>query len=119
MTNPKCIVCGKPIPKVTSTVYLRETTSQHFHGEAGNVTSYSKTVFVDKDKWPKTREECAAFSNGIVVSVSRSRYDEEKRIDSFGVWDGESYENEFFHSQSCAVLQGYAAARAGHRWVWK
>ncbi len=116
MSGPRCIVCGKPIAKKTHTIYLRETNSNRSHGEYSDET-YSKHLFLDKDKWPKNKADCQKLTNMIVVSVQYTG--SERSIYSFGVWDGQSYDDEFFHSQLCATRQGYAAAREGLRWTWK
>lgn len=133
----KCIVCGKPIrkrtnylrfeepreyrPRTTKVICGHEMTDQEERqakpegtrevSELGNVTLYTANK-------PRTKEDCQRFTNGTVLSVKRDWRNPEF-IGEFSFWDGSSYMDEFFHSGECAQKQGYAAARDGHRWVWK
>lgn len=115
--GPTCIVCGRPIKKKTSTIYFKDAAK---HGKEPGSTdagmgfsTYSTDLFVAAPVMTKT--EAQRLVNQQIVSVSRSG----DSIYSVGVWDGESYEDEFFDTGACARRQGYASARAGHRWKWK
>lgn len=116
MGNPKCIVCGKTIPKKTNTVYLYPASEKQAHGSYSQQSISCSTLHVAKEFWPRSIEQCKPFTNGRIVSV---QYHNDGTVSSFGVWDGESYQDKFFHSQRCAMMQGYAAAEDGHRWRWK
>jgi hypothetical protein len=136
MSRRKCIVCGKPIRKRTNYVRFetpvtyRAATTKVLMGREipdlgeraekpeghrdvdilGNVIYYTSNP-------PKTKAECQRFTNAAVLSVRR-HWSDPDTIHEFSFWDGETYEDEFFHSGDCAKKQGYAAARAGHRWKW-
>lgn len=114
MTGPKCIVCGKPIKKKTETVYFKLADAEHPHGTVEREYQWSSKLYLDVI--PKTKTEAQRYVNQPIVHVSRSHRDE---IYSVSIWDGESYDDPFFHSGDCAKKQGYAAARAGHRWTWR
>lgn len=117
MSGPKCIVCGKPIRKKTTTYYVREATNEKPHGH--RESSIGGTIFdlhFAAERMPKSRPEVQAVVNGTVIF---HRYGAQGRIWTFTTWDGESYEDEFFHSKECAMKQGYASARSGHRYTWR
>jgi hypothetical protein len=129
-----CIVCNKPIPKRTHTWYLREAVEAHeetFKEQMGHRMSNHDfreakpvgtidhghtihTIYVDQ--FPKTKEDCARFTNQTVVSVRRHHTGD--YISQFSTWDGVSYQDEYFDSGKCAAKQGYAAAQLGHRFTW-
>ena len=104
-TQPLCRYCGKRIRKDPSWVYVRdEEPEEKFKSAIGRYVVAS----------PTTRAECQALVNETVVSVRRGHTNETKsRIYSFGVWDGESYVDEFFCTGEHAQFFGYLAIRYG------
>jgi hypothetical protein len=103
-TQPLCRCCGKPIRKWTDNVWGNEM----------------KKAYRSKDEVQRDR-------NDVVTSVayctigdeSTRQYDHFKRlgakpgdrvVDRFFVWDGVSYEDEFFCSTSCASRFAYMVA---------
>lgn len=107
-TQPFCRYCGKPIPKRTDTVYF----GRKLHGLA---------------EFPKTTAEARRLVNGTVISCRWSRYEpggfkmqgepDHDYVAWVGVWDGESYEDEFFCTQVDARRFAYLYAREGQATV--
>lgn len=102
-TRP-CIVCGRPIAKRTTTVYIVPDTgwSPNYQGHRADV---------------KSRCECRRFTNAPYIVSHRKNGD--GFIYSFETWDGETFTDKYFCTKSCAQAQGYAAAKFGHRFLWK
>jgi hypothetical protein len=110
--QPLCRYCAKPIAKETDTVYVRDP-------RGGNMRSVIEGPLHSK-------EECQSRVNTTVLSVSyhldiSSLYGESGRdpgqariVNSFTVWDGVSYKDEFFCNGVCASRFAYLMARAGH-----
>lgn len=99
-----CIVCTRPVRKRTVSCWVKTNP-----GYAGHSSDHIKTIIVDK--LPTSKAECQRMVNsGEVVSVRR---DVEGGIDHFTTWDGESYEDQFFCTGSCAKRFGYICAEAG------
>lgn len=98
MSGPLCKVCGKPIPKVTTT------------HEFGRDKPLSWGV--GHPEKPTTRAEVQRLVNGVVLSTTKSwRGDGPQFIQSANVWDGESYAwGGHFHAQSCAAQFGESMA---------
>lgn len=105
-TQPLCRYCGKPIGKYTTTTY--------FNGRM--VGSRRET--------PRTKEEAQALVNQQIVSLRYSRYDPDSRVKTVGepefdfvqwvgLWDGESYKDEFFCSDVDAIRFAYLFAKTG------
>lgn len=99
--QPLCRWCAKLIKKHTMTVHIAKEPASH-HGQS----SFSRYVY--PDVWPMTKADCQKLTNQNVVSVKRHHSDD-GRISSFGEWDGESYDDQFFCSGPCARSMGYAA----------
>lgn len=104
--QPLCRRCGAKIPKYTTTTYF----GRRMNGI---------------DKFPHSKEEAQRLVNGKVVSVrwdrvadhNFARSADEPNYDYIqwvGVWDGETYTDEFFCRQPCAVHFAYAMARNGY-----
>lgn len=114
LTQPYCRYCSRPIKKRTRTVFLRVPDPNAKY--ANTDSEFWRTVEVEK--LPQTREECQKLTNRKVVSIRRWQ----DGIHSFTDWDGESYDDEFFCTTTCAQGLGYAAAREGwatKRWKTK
>lgn len=127
-----CINCGQPIPKKTHKVYIkppveyRPATTKVIMGRDmpdlserqakpeghRDVGEFSTTIYTDNP--PKTKDECQRFVNGQVVSVRR-HWKDPATIDEFTYWDGESYQDRFFHNGACAQKFAYWAANRGVR----
>ena len=103
MTAPLCRNCGAPIAKKTTTVWFGE----------GPIACRRdpSTSFAAK---PRTLEEAAKYSNHQIVSHRFSDVDRSVRV--MHVWDGDSYQDDAFHSQSCAAAFGRAMAKQFPNW---
>jgi hypothetical protein len=105
---PLCKVCGKPIPKTTTT-----------HNFGCRVASRRYESVIDHTEKPATRAEAQRLVNGEIISIRRQGYqpsspDEIPRggITSAHVWDGESYAwGGHFHAQGCAAQFGLGMAK--------
>lgn len=104
--QPLCRYCGKPIAKRVDTIYFGRKT----HG---------------RPEFPATLDEARRLVNGKVVSCrwmrmkDRFGYKAQGEPDHdyvawVGVWDGESYEDEYFCTQVDARRLAYLYARGGH-----
>lgn len=79
---------------------------------------YSWILYVSEENRPRTKAECAKFSNHPVVSVRRGGIGMgNERIGAFSVWDGESYQANYnyFCTIQCAAAFGRAMAKRGAR----
>jgi len=100
-----CIVCGRPIARRSETVHLAPS--------EGWTPGMHQGIPADI----KTREECRRFTNApYIVSLKKN---DEGWIYEFQKWDGESFMSSYFCTNRCAMDQGYAAAKHGHRYVWR
>lgn len=104
-TQPLCRWCAKPISKTLRRVWLRKSTDIQF-----SQSTFSRCVAIDGE-WPKNKNECARLTNQTITSVSKSHDGE---VQSFNEWDGETYENEFFCTNTCAINMGFAAVGEKH-----
>lgn len=107
-TQPHCRCCAKPIKKVTE---------QHWFGRTRDKAEYYSIEHTAK---PLSRAEAQAITGGNVVSVSWSlKYASlgaegtKDYIDGANVWDGETYQDEFFCTLRCAAEMGRAVAAKG------
>lgn len=127
----KCIVCGKPVTKRTTTYFHREPEEARPAKELGawggaipareakpegHVEGSSALRYFYTSTPPRTVEDCRRWTNHAVVSVRRRKNGD---IYRFGTWDGESYASPYFHSDGCARDQGYASAQHGARFTWR
>jgi hypothetical protein len=105
-TQPLCRYSGKPIPKYTTTTYFG-------NGPTGTTIR----------EYPRNQAEAQRYVNGKVVAVRYWRKEEGYRpqgtpdhdfVHYATVWDGESYVDEFFASQTHAVRFAYLMARSGY-----
>lgn len=110
-TQPLCRACGKPIAKHTSAIYFGWSTLSS--------GSMIETGQARREK-PRTRAEAQRVSNKEITSVrwhretrNGERVPSEDYIDRINVWDGETYEDQFFCSTQCAVRLARACARDG------
>lgn len=116
-TQPRCRVCGIAIKKVTRTVRFGRKEHNDF-------------FIMSRTEHPKSREEAQRLLGGKVVSVRwfRSPKDEDRPegvgarafhdpgfdyIDQVTMWDGESYDDEYFCNGNHAKMLGYASAKSG------
>lgn len=98
--QPTCQWCGRDIAKAVTTYFFGQREDRP-----------SRRDFAAK---PMTRDEAQRFVNGTIISAARSG-GAVNYISRIGVWDGESYESEFFCTNRCAMTFGLAAARNGWR----
>jgi hypothetical protein len=98
-TPPLCRYCGKEIAKRTHGLF------------------FGRRIAVGSDyiEKPADIEEVRRLTNEQVVSVRRSSPAEDGSswVLSATVWDGESYHDEFFCTQTHAAYFGELAARGG------
>lgn len=93
--QPLCRYCAKPIKKYVVTHYFGHS-AQHQHDFAKYHPERATT-----------KAEAQRFVNGQIVSI-RKGYDGNVTA---GVWDGESYQDEFFCTGEHARFFAYAAVR--------
>ena len=110
-TQPKCRWCGRPIKKTTVRVEIREKLNP------GSGVNYQFWRYVEGIAY--TKADCAKFSNQQIVSVDYTidMPSGERRVHSFGEWDGESYDDPHFDTGECAKAFGRAVAEV--RWPSK
>jgi len=132
-TQPFCRQCGKPLRKVTTVAYIKAKPYDERYDRPG---SGSRTINVEK--LPKTLAECRKLSNQHIVSVKRDRtreyqatgddiYDQkmttkvtaDRGIDQLTEWDGETYDDEFFCTTTCARAMAYAILKKEPGWGTK
>jgi hypothetical protein len=121
-TQPFCRCCGKPIQKMTRTVFMERKARPE------SVNSWSRHVIGEAI----TKADCQRFTNGQVVSVQYGEWSvdpelhnrmtlsgrETKRVvRSFGEWDGESYKSLLFCSDPCAVKMAYSILKQQPNWA--
>ncbi len=113
-TQPLCRYCGKPIKKRTHTVFF----GQGFlnGGERRGQYGFSDQI-ADK---PRTKADAQRHSNYPIVSMSwhyaytmGSDVGIRDYIDKVSVWDGISYEAEFFCTGEHAQRFAHVCARDG------
>ena len=131
--QPLCRCCGKPIAKATTTVRFNIDPEPMADG---NVVQRGRA------ESPKTKAEAQALINhGTVVSVRKgnrrefytstiqdshrmagqpdrkpfraTRQTDEIIITEAGVWDGESWQAEYFDTNTCAITFAHAWAALG------
>lgn len=98
--QPLCRYCGGPIRKHTTMTML-------------HIPHKDRTVsldYTDVDKLPTTKAEAQKHTNGQIMSVRRTLDD--KAIDQFSSWDGETYVDEFFCKGEHAKRFAYVMAKA-------
>jgi NAD(P)H-flavin reductase len=106
-TQPLCRYCGKLIGK--------HTESHYFGGRmVGSISHY-----------PRNWAEAQKLVNAKIVAARYSRYDPDGYASTVGTpkhdyvsyvttWDGESYRDQYFCGQPCAVRFAYLYAKDGH-----
>jgi hypothetical protein len=100
---PLCRHCGNAIPKRVTSIYVRDP---------GSPPSAMKDS-ITPDTFLKTKTDCEQYTEFQVVSV---RYwpEPERHITRFGVWDGVTYESQYFCNDGCAKSFGYLMVREGN-----
>ena len=93
-TQPLCRCCGKPIPKATRSQYFSDRPN----------TPHAICL----DKLPANKAEAQRYINQAVIGVSRHR----DGVYAAAIWDGESYKDDLFCKDRCAVTFGRLAARS-------
>lgn len=107
---PLCRCCGKPIAKRVDQVW--------FGSNLGDSD-------LRKETFPRSKQEVQTLVNGTVISVRWQRFGDSEIVSSnrakaggdyifcASVWDGVSYDDEFFCSTRCTRDLAYACAREG------
>jgi hypothetical protein len=88
MTQPHCMCCGKPAPKVTTSVFYKESDQ------------------------PKDKADAQRRTNAIITSVKRDGKD--GPVWTANAWDGRTYAWPFC-TNACAILFALRAFDAGAR----
>jgi len=119
--RPRCIVCGKPIAKRYSVVWFRQPQEGAPASVFGPAIEPSPDGTRVGDTWflaqrPINKEEAQRYSNHAIQRIIGWQGD---AITGATYWDGESYMNQYFCKDKCAVAQGYASAHHGHRFRWR
>lgn len=102
-----CIVCARPIKKRVSEIRVQPISLDH--------TANFMTAHINADL--RTLDDCRRHTNAPFIISTRRR--DGDLITAFTTWDGESYVDQYFCRNVCAVRQGYAAASHGHRFTWR
>lgn len=112
--QPLCRHCGGKIAKYTDTHWIERDTATIRHDD-------NRHHYMSDADWPKSKADCQKLTNEEVVSVTYhqdySSDDGYKRTDKiwrFGVWDRESYVDEFFCNGDHARRFAYSCAREGY-----
>lgn len=104
ITQPLCRCCGKPIPKHTETVFVRDPGCPEHQMVPGAVAGPLHS-----------KDECRERTSQIVINVrffaDHVKY--RRRVSYFTTWDGVSYADQFFCSGPCRDLFAYACASDG------
>lgn len=120
LNRPRCIVCDKPIAKRYKVLWFQRPREAVNVGPFGgrqeaivDGTRINDTFYLANP--PRTKEEAQRFSNHTIQRIigMHNGY-----ISGATYWDGESYIDQFFDRDRCAVAQGYASAQHGHRYTW-
>lgn len=109
--QPLCRYCGKAIRKRTRSVLFNRPDNR-------GANPYT----ICRPEKPKSRKEAQGLFNETIVSLRWTRGEEYGAkqagfdyISTCSIWDGESYEDEFFCNGEHARMFGYAAARMKDR----
>jgi ribosomal protein L24E len=115
-TQPFCRYCGGPIRKKTATVFIRAP------GKGTGLSNYGSRL-IEVEPLPQTKEDCQKYTNQKIMSVKRDKrmnYDinkmEDFGIDQFTEWDGETYDDKFFCSGTCAQKMAYGILEKQPTW---
>lgn len=123
-SQPLCRCCGTPIAKSTRSIRVRkEPYVDHYTIErpdfsigaergAKKIETVTQPRFKDTlyETVLRSKADCQRYTNGTVTAVS---YNNDRTVSHFYVWDGESYESQFFCSNVCAQGLGYLMAAEG------
>lgn len=101
MTQPYCRVCGKPIRKRTTMVYVVPERTEYTRD--GSLIRYVVGS-------ANSKADCAKLTNQTVTAIKKN---EDGSVHAFYEWDGERYVDEFFCTGTCARYLAYAAAHQG------
>lgn len=105
-SQPFCRTCGTPIRRQTRTVWI-----ENDPGAMMSDSKFTRKILCDPP--PADIHACQALTNWKVTSVRRSQHKAGRPIWAFNEWDGESYADEFFCKNDCAIAMGMAAASTG------
>jgi hypothetical protein len=106
--RPLCVYCGKPIPKLTTTVWVGSASDKIKHQDS----SWSRYVYPEEPL--RSIAECRRLSNQQVISL---HYGFGGTVSRFAEWDGQTYwcASQPCCSGTCAVKFARAAHKAGYR----
>jgi hypothetical protein len=124
VSRKRCIVCNRPVPRITTTYWFREPREVAEAGPfGGTIEAHPEGSICGTEIFtanpPTDRAECQRYTNHQIIS-HRMSYKSDKTIGSFVVWDGERYHHGgWFCTGRCAMDQGLASAKFGERYTWK
>ena len=119
-TQPLCRGCGRPIAKWTDSYSVVEHRHYRPDGPAegrAHVERFGSGQRVIDCPIPRSKGDCQRLVNETVVNVQYSKGENDRFVVRFSTWDGQSYQDEFFCTNNCAIALGYAMARKGWRLV--
>ncbi len=118
----RCIVCEKSIkkklhyfnflPPQEAVGCMKQKIPARKEGEIIHNMNIS-TIFTDHP--PASKSGCSKFTNFKVMSATITN----GAVRKFSAWDGETYADDYFCSDKCAIKQGYASAQHNARYCWK
>lgn len=122
--QPLCRYCGEKIPKRTDLVYVHATPPRT-HIPETKISLISSGKFKEEPTGkmipihvsphvigiPRTKEEAQKLINLKIISVRKG---DDGVISRLGVWDGETYNDQFFCKNDCAIRYAYSMVRSPH-----
>jgi hypothetical protein len=104
--QPYCRACGRAIAKHTVRHSVHKKPTENQRSDPG----WWHHVYADP--LPKSKEECQPLTNGTITAVGYCRHGiDAGTVDTFYVWDGETYNDQYFCTGECARNWGYAMAK--------
>lgn len=109
-TKPYCRYCGEPISKYTEATWVAKA-------PCTLPKPVPRTLYIDPDKLPRSKEDCERLTNNQVISVSYSYEFEDgvrtsrKYVACFTTWDGVTYVDPTFCRKDHARRFGIMVAR--------
>lgn len=94
----RCRYCGRPCKKKSLS---------HWFGEVRRQSDYER-FHIER---PRSRAEAQRLVNGEIIQTRWAEDAEGRYIERIQVWDGESYMDPFFCTDSCAAAMGRSVAK--------
>ncbi|HEY1441377.1 MAG TPA: hypothetical protein VGF65_11175 [Mycobacterium sp.] len=118
MTRPCCPTCGKPLAKLTRTVWVIDRGWLDRRHRQLEHSTYSREVAPEAPL--RSIADCRRHSNQQVVSVGYTNRPD-RHVWRFSEWDGETYwtASKPFCNPDCTLAFARASYRAGYRLISK